>query len=217
MKKTVPNFLLCLMLATAAGTGQVEQQDASLRLATQAAQQALATFARLTTEANYRALGFDSPEQVRSGRLGIPARGFMIRLDELREYSGGDPTRLLHATERIMFPVEIEGRTRSSVTVASREGRWVVEAFGSPTYARLFTQARARLAELEGRPVAELFEVHVPALNVRFVAARRGSALIFAPVADDARYGFKGGEPMPAEEALTKLVPSAREHNGLPT
>lgn len=216
--KTVPSFFLFLILLAAAAAAQtVDQQDESLRPATEAAQRALATFARLANEQNYRALGFDSAQQLRSARLGPPARGFMIRLDELKEYGGGDPTRLLHSAERVTFPVEVDGRTRSSLTVVSREGRWVSESFGAPTYARLFTEARARLAEREGRPAAELFEVQVPALNVRFAAARRAGALVFAPVADDVRFGFKRGESIPAEEALAKLVPAAREHNGLPT
>jgi hypothetical protein len=216
--KTVPSFLLSLILLAPAAAGQtLERQDESLRPATEAAQRALATFARLASEENYRALGFDSREQVRSGKLGIPARGFMIRLDELREYGGGDPTRLLHSADRVTFPVEVEGRTRSSITVALREGSWLAESFGASSYARLFTEARARLAEREGRPAAEILEVQVPALNVRFVGARRNGALVFAPVVDDARFGFKRGEPIPAEEALTKLVPAAKEHNGLPT
>ena len=219
--KTVMRFCLSLpllvTLAAAAVAQTATQEDDSLRLATQAAQQALATFARLANEQNYRALGFDSPDQVGSAKLGVPARGFMVRLDELQKYSGGDPNRLLHDAGRVTFPVEVEGRTRSSLTVVSREGRWHSESFGAPGYIRLFTEARARLAEREGRPPAELFEVQIPALNVRFVGARRDGALVLSPVADDPRFGFKRGEGIPAEEALAKLVPAAREHNGLPT
>lgn len=194
-----------------------ETQDETLRAATTAAQSALATYAKLTTASNYAALGFESAEQVRAATLGAPARGYMVRLDELAKYAGGDAAALLHDAGRVTFPVEAGGATRSSLSVVSRDGRWQQESFGAPGYARLFTAARAALAKSAGRPAAELFEVQVPALNLRLVGARRDGALLLAPIADDPRFGLKRGETVRAEELFQRLAPAAREHNGLPT
>jgi hypothetical protein len=185
--------------------------------ATETARQALGNFARLVDETNARALGFESPAEVRQATLGVPSRGFAVRLDELKEYAGGDAVRLLHATDRVTFPLELGGRTVASVSVVAQDGGWAAESFGAPAYSRLLSEARSRLGERAGRGVAETFEVAVPALNVRFVGAESAGGLLLAPVADDPRFGFKRGEALPAAEALSKLVPAAREHNGLPT
>jgi len=207
---------LIFLAASAAAQDRTGQDAEVLRLATESARQALGTLAKLASGQNYRALGFGAADEARSATLGAPSRVVMVRLDELKEYAGGDAERLLHAVDRVTFPVEVGGQTRSSLTVTRVDGRWQAESFGAPQYARLLTEARARLAERAGVSAAEVFEAQVPSLNVRFVGARAASGLLLAAVADDARFGFKRGDAVPAAEALGKLVAAAREHNGLP-
>lgn len=216
--KTLSTALAAAALAAAPLLAQKPApDDETLRAATRAAQEALATYAKLVNAGNYAELGFDSAEQVRAATLGTPARASMVRLDELAKYAGGDAAALLHDFGRVTFPVEAGGATRSSLTVVARDGRWQQESFGAPAYARLFTEARAALAKSTGRPAAELFEVQVPALNLRLVGARRDGALLLAPVADDPRFGLERGQTLRAEELFQRLAPAAKEHNGLPT
>lgn len=217
--RTLSRWLLCALAAATPAVAQVEGEkyDAGMRQATEVARQAVTTFARLVDDKNARALGFETPAELRAATLGAPSRGFAVRLDELKQYAGGDPARLLHSTDRLTFPLMLGGRTVSSVSVTTRDGGWAAESFGAPSYARLLSEARTRLGESAGRDPAETFEVAVPALNVRLVGTQSASGLLLASIVDDPRFGFRRGEALPAAEALGKLVPAAKEHNGLPT
>lgn len=193
-------------------------EEVLIRSANEAAKGALQTFAALVTRENYRAMGFDSPEQVRAARMGTPVQQFMIRLDELKSYEpGADLSALLHSTETLIYPVLVQGRTHSSVTLRRQDDRWQAESFGLPKYARLLNELRDRLAAESNRSPSEYFEVRVPALNVAFLGHTQNGRLFLTPVFDAPRFGFKRGVTLPAEEVIEAILPAAREHTGLPT
>lgn len=75
----------------------------------------------------------------------------------------------------------------------------------------------AKLAQQEGRPPADYFEVRVPALNVTFIGRRRGAGVFLSPVIDHAGFRFQKGQTLPADQALAAMVSAARAHNDLPT
>lgn len=180
------------------------------------ARKALQTLSALVTRENYKSMGFDSLQDAKSATLGIPLQQYMIRLDELKQYGPGtDLVQLLHSTETFTYPVLVQDRTRSSLTVRKQGGRWESESFGGGTYARLLTETRDRLAAENAG--AELLEVRVPALNVAFVGVRKGGDLLLAPIQDDPRFKLERGKALPARDVLQALQPAAREHNGLPT
>ncbi len=214
MKTKMTIYVLAASLT--AGLAMAQQRPyESESSAGETAREALKTLTVLVTRENYRALGFDNLQEVRSATLGTPIRQFMIRLDELQKYdSGTDPARLLHSTETLTYPVKVQDRTKSSLTVRNQNGRWESESFGGPSYARLLTETRDRLAA-DGS--SELFEVRVPALNLAFVGQQRGGQLFLAPIQDEPRFKLERGKTLPAQEVLQALQPAAREHNGLPT
>ena len=219
MKRNSVILILTLMVGGTAGAQEPPGKgDESLRTATRAGDEALKTFALLVNRTNYEAMGFDSPEQVRSATLGPLLEDFMVRLDELRKYeSGKDPGPLLQRTGRATFPVLVQDRTRSSVTLASESGRWTAVSFGAPKYARALSEVRSQLSQQEGKPPSDYFEVRVPALNVTFIGRRRDGRILLSPVVEDPRFGFKRGQTLPAEEAFAAMTRAAREHNDLPT
>jgi hypothetical protein len=198
--------------------GQPAMQADESRAAAKTAQDAIPTFAQLVTRDNYRAMGFNSTEEVRSATLGDPLEEFLIQLDELRKYQRGqDPGLLLHSAGRVTFPVRVKDATRSSLTVERKGASWQAIGFGAPSYVRHLDGLRAQLAQREGQKVADYFEVKAPALRVSFVGVRKGGKLFLTPLLDDGRFGFKAGTPLPAEDALAAMVQAARDHNGLPS
>jgi hypothetical protein len=208
MTRQLSSILLCLGFAAVA-FGQEASYPS--READAAASEALRTFARLVDQNNFRQMGFSTPDEAERATLGgaVPER--MVRLDRLREYSGGAVGELLTDTGRITYPVQVDGEVRSSLKVGVTDGTWRAVAFGAPEHAR---RLAAAAAEQGG---GDVFEVRVPALNVFFVASRRDGRLILTPLVDDPRFGFEAGAAIPAEEALSSMVEAAREHNGLPT
>src|SRR5262245_11891040 len=179
------------------------------------AAEALTRFAALVTRENYRQMGFDSPEQVRSASLGPPMRQFSVGLDDLKKFdTGSDPSKLLAGADTLIYPVLAGDGVRSSITLQrDSAGGWRAVAFGAPIFTRAVWGARPR-SEAAG---ASPFIVRVPALNLFFLGTRRDGELMLAPVVDDPRLKFEKGVPVPAATVFAALVPLARAHNDLPT
>jgi hypothetical protein len=215
-------LVTCFLIAAFAAPGGSQQTPIAgpqdRREADSVAREALRTFDLLVNEQNFRELGFESPDEVRTAALGEPFQQFVVQLDRLREYQDGQATTdMLTATGVLTYPVLVGENTRSSLVVGRGGEGWSAQSFGAPQYIRMLTEVRGRLSGEDSRPPAEYFEVRVPALNVSFVGSRGETAVVLTPVLDDARFGFVRGESLPAERALSAMVAAARDHNGLPT
>lgn len=217
MASALASAFLCSMAAFGAFAQTAPERPAPPE-AVKAAEQALGTLALLVTKENRQQMGFDSVEEVRAATLGVPLPEFMVRLDELQKFhEGEDPSRLLHSTGRLTFPVLVQGRTRSSVTLGRGEKGWEAVSYGGPNYIRLLAEERGRLMEKEGRSADEYLEVRVPALNLSFLGARKEGRLFLTPLFEDPRFPLKKGATLPAEEVFKAIQPAAREHTGLPS
>lgn len=178
---------------------------------------ALATFSELVTKENYKTMGFDSLNEVRTASPGDPLRVFMVRLDQLQEYQpGSDPNKILSGGDRVIYPIEIGGQVRSSFVVAKVEERWEATNFGGANLIKMLTRARKAGADSTGLPISSYFVVRVPALNLYFIAHRADEVLMLSPMYDDRGYGFKVGVTLKAEEVFKAILPAAKGHDGLP-
>lgn len=217
MKNIITALVVSSLLATLGAAQQ--RSDVYDRSDKQGADEAAAQALRNLTalaQTNYRALGFDSVDQARAARLGQPVGQFVIELDRLKSYQPGtEASQLLTSTQTLIYPVVVENRTRSSVTVSRRGGRWQAVSFGNPTYVKALTEVRDRQASAPAD--SEAFEVRIPALNLMFLGHRENSKVILSPIFDEARFGFRRGEALSLDDVLQKILPAAREHNGLPT
>jgi hypothetical protein len=180
------------------------------------AAEALSRFAELVTRENYQQMGFDSPEEVRSAKLGPPMRQFSVGLESLRRFeASSDPSKLLGGADTLIFPVLTGDRVRSSVTLQKDSSGWRAVAFGAPAFTRAAWDARGRSEAAGGGASPSI--VRVPALNLFFLGTRRDGQLMLAPLVDDPRLKLEKGVPVPAATVFTALVPLARAHNDLPT
>ena len=207
---------LLVTLAQACGGGQ-KQPPPPAHQAQEAATQGIETLRQMITEQNYRAMGFQSVDEVKSAALGAPLPIFYVQLDQLKSYEPAtDPNKLLTDVNQMMYPVTVKDEVRSSVVVAKADGVWKATRFGGPNVIQSVAQVRSTVARSSETPPASTFVVRVPALNFYFLGYRAGDKLMLAPLLDDSRYNFKAGVPMPAEEAFRALAAAAKNYNGLP-
>jgi len=208
-------FAVCGVLAFATPLlGQTEDERFAAG-ADKVAAEGLSRFAALVTRENYQQMGFDSPEEVRSAKLGPPMRQFSVGLEDLRRFeTGSDPEKLLGGADTLIFPVLTGERVRSSITLQRDSSGWRAVAFGAPAFTRAAWDARQKVDAAAG---ASSFIVRVPALNLFFLGTRRDGQLMLATLADDPRLKLEKGVPVPAATVFTALVPLARAHNDLPT
>ena len=191
---------------------------AQQKKATIIAQKALADLILLAQQVDPESLGFEDEKQIRAAKVGVPISDYFVRLDELREYQPGKPAKeMLHATGRLIFPLEVDQRARSMAVLSLKQDDWTIESFGGTNQIQMITELRNRIAKSEERSMREFFQVRIPALKLMFVGMERGSELYLLPLFDMPHYGLKEGKTYPAEKVLEKLVEAAQKHNGLPT
>jgi hypothetical protein len=173
----------------------------------------------LARQVDVRTLGFDNLDQVMAAKPGQPINDVMVRLDELKDYRPGDPAApLMRATGRLIYPLEVDRATRSSVVLSStRSQSWSVESFGGSNHIRIVTEQRRALANKQGRAEREFFQVRIPALNLVFMGMEKDAEVFLSPLFDAPSYGLEKGKIYPAAMVLEKLIDAALRHTGEPT
>jgi len=173
-----------------------------------AAQQGLATLQSLVTAENYRGLGFAAPDDVRRAQLGAPLRIYRVELDTLRKFTPSTrPEDVLVNGQRSLYPVMVDGRVATSLFVTGRSDGWRATDFGNAALARATAAVRRTPDDVI---------VQVPAAKLAFIGRGAGAEMTLTPIADDARFGFKAGEPLPASRALLEVQRGMADYNGLP-
>lgn len=207
MKTLLLTALLAVLSVSSSARAQAAQAtDARAARATRALQE----LPELVNKDNHRALGFESVEEVRAGKLGEALPVFMIRLDALQQYRGEDPGRLLMDTQRAVYPVEVEGQVRTTVELRSVSGRWEVARLGGAQKIRALDKQRRSSMKARGLRGSDFFEVRIPALNLSFLGHHDADGLRLTPLADDASLKLQAGQSVLASELLTQLVPLAQ-------
>jgi hypothetical protein len=181
------------------------------------ASEALKIFKKLVTEKDFEALGFESPDEVDDATLGTPVQTFMVGLDDLQEYQGGDPDELLSGGDEFSYPVLVREKVRSSIILMKSNDDWEAVSFGWPNLIILLTEIRDTSSERTGVPVDSFFTVRIPALNLYFLAYRNeNNVLMLIPLLDDPDLKFQAGVAMSADAVLETILSEAQEHDGLP-
>src|SRR5262245_45703035 len=138
MKKLVLIFLLEAFTVALGQTNVVMTNlwlsDRDLARATVIANEGLGVLPQLVNSDSYVGLGFHWVNEAGMARLKDPKAPFVmhiVSLDHLRAYSpDNDPAKLLIKTGEVIFPVEVDGQVRSSITVAKVKRRWPASVFG---------------------------------------------------------------------------------------
>jgi hypothetical protein len=160
---------------------------------------------------NHRSLGFESVEEAQAGKLGAPLSVFMIRLDELQQYRGEEPGKLLKDVQRTVYPVEVAGQVRTTVELRAVGGQWELARLGGAQKIRAMDKQRRTTMRSRSMQTSDFFEVRIPALNVSFLGHHDAEGLMLTPLVDDASLALQAGQAELASKVLTRLVPVARE------
>lgn len=218
MSKAACGFLVLFASVVFAQTSVLTSRMENLKMAATVAKSALLGFSNMIDNRNFKRFGFDNPNQIKQATLGYPIRRFGVRLMELRQYKSSTPgQKLLHDTHEILFPVEVQKETRSSLTIVGAGTNWEPAVFGGANYVRLISAARAKLAAKESQPLEAYIEVVILPLHVTFLGRESEGRLMLTPVISNPRYGLETGRPVNAEAAFTQLVPFAQKHKDLPS
>jgi len=78
--------------------------------------------------------------------VGRPVADYIIGLDKLVGWNGDDdPAKLLQATGRMIYPIETNGVTWSSVIMSKKNGKWQADEFSGSSEAQLRATTQAKI------------------------------------------------------------------------
>jgi hypothetical protein len=185
---------------------------------TQAAGKGLEQFRSLVDAESFRDLGLADAASAAKTGLGTPKRDFIIRLDALQAFkAGGDIEALLVDTKIVHYPIVIEGKPISSISMVSLEGKWETVSIGDVQRTSLRRRAIDNSVKRFAKTEEDHFIFRFPALNMEFTAFRdRSDALQLASVSDNPKAGLTAGEAESAAKVIPRLVPFALADDGLP-
>jgi len=151
-------------------------------------------------------LGFTSAEEMSHAQLGSPLRIWSVPLDRLRTFQpGDDPNNLLVDTRLVLFPVVVNGRTLSSITVQddteSGQG-WRVAQKGAPNLVQKIQQQS---------PPPSSFLVSIAPLGLRFLGDRKEGQFVLFAIYPDKRLNLEPGDERPAQKVFVDLSPIAKD------
>lgn len=184
-----------------------QQMEYQINDVTKVAAASLPTMQKLVTESNFQNMGFRSAAEAKSASLGRPLALYTVPLNELVQYrEGGDPARIIHFGDRILFPVMVNNEVRSSLQVDKSGDKWEVSSYGGPNRMKLISDAINRLSADPENKGMEYRVITIPAMNLYFIGMQKDDKLFLASVLDDEAYGVKAGEVVSAEIILPKLA-----------
>jgi hypothetical protein len=176
------------------------------------AESAVKKLRKLTTKENFKSMGFDSLDEVKSAELGKPLPVLIVRLDELRKYTPkGDPYKLLHPLPKVIYGVTVKGEARCGVEVQKRDGKWEVSALGIAGPARQYVEALKKQGEKD--KARSFFLIKVQALNETYLGYQTPEGVRMIHVRRQATAKDKV-EARPAADVLAELIKDAKEHDG---
>ncbi len=172
-----------------------------------------ARFLKLLNKENFRRLGFDTVPHAADIKFleGLPES--FIPVEEIRALNPSAALEPRHwEVNRIVYPVVIGGRVRSSMTTALVNGNWKVVSYGQVPLTRTVMAARFKslnAAELNSAPFQYRI-VTIFGLNEQFIGAFPTDARRpFLLIPTRPRNGLAVGVPQDGRSMLMSLRPAA--------
>lgn len=145
-------------------------------------------------------LGFKSKQMLNDSSLGEALQVYLVGLNLLKAFEANrDPVKILEDADEANFPVHVNEKSISSITIRKRNGKWVCAVIGKKE--PLFAE-QARLKQDASHPY---FMVQVQPLYLTFLAYFSADKLYLIPTHEDPDLEFPLYKPVPAEEVFFKL------------
>jgi hypothetical protein len=177
------------------------------------ASKTLNSFRKMINRDNYKLFGFRSAKEISNLRLGTsPINVYMIRLDSLRKFEGGDGKTLLMNINQVIYPVYSNNTLASSIKLNYDGKNWSVESFSDREISQYYQDA---LKNISTAATNKTYLIRIPSLNISLLAVENSTINVQLlgnqPVGE-----LKQGMTTTLQDALLKIKPIANAYNGLP-
>jgi hypothetical protein len=155
--------------------------------------------------------GFASRAEVTSSALadGLPVQ--FVRLDSLAAFGAGQATKTLaFDKQEVMYPINVGGEVRSSVTVQKgKDGTWQAAKFGYASLARSSQSARLGATSKRSIDAGSFSLIEIPAVHAYLLSHTEKGVHMVTPVWDIPGTSYTAGVTQPAAKVFAALQPIA--------
>jgi hypothetical protein len=157
--------------------------------ALEAAEKMKPSLKQLIDSQNYKAMGFQSVEEVKRVAIGKPVNLIRLRCDSLKAYKDtkGENLAPLAMSEEVIFPILVGKQTRAVLVVDSipdPDGRsqldWITVSFGNTPLAALIDTTIGENSTQDESARAGYSLVEIPALNLTFFRHTRDNQAVLS-------------------------------------
>jgi hypothetical protein len=213
---TLSVFVVCIIAAVFIFTqNSAQDRTQNETIPRDQINKSIQTLASVVNDQNFQTFGLTSKDQLKSLKAGKQYNKYMIGLNDIKNYkSGEDVETIIKELPSVEVPlVDETGKIQTSIEFVKNNGKWETSGFGLSSdlvSVRNMQSARSAASITNGRLI------RIPALRVSFIALTASTGLTFIALQNNESLGFKQGEAILASNAILKLVPVAKQYNGLP-
>lgn len=205
--------LLILLVVGLSGCAAIIRNDGHTQQI--AANNELQSLLQSVNHSNYKSLGFQSEAEAAQATLGPSMSVINLSIDKLSQFQPGDePGRMIGNPDQILYPVVVNGVTRTGIAIKATGPFW----YGGGNHSEFveLDTLRADKAVLLGVDKSNFYLLRVAALNEQFLATYSHGYLMLVAVHDDSFAGLKAGEMARAQDVFAKLGGYARQLKNAP-
>ena len=175
--------------------------------------ESIQTFSGLVNADNAKSFGLRNAEELKSLKAGKQFKKYMIELNDIKKFTAADNVekiiRELPAVNVAL--IDANGQIKTAIEYTLNKDKWEASRFGMNSDMLAIQGAQQILdSAKDGRLIS------IPALQANFYEITAAEGKFFIPLSDNEGMGFKKGVAIPSVEAITRLIKSANEYNGLP-
>lgn len=162
-------------------------------------------------------LGMRSEADIQAAALGAPMRMLEIGYDQLVAYQPGSPEQSVFiALEQAIFPILVNTRTKSLLTLAKSSSEWRMTSYGDSDRAVAIEAARNSLLkqkQVTADQAGAFSLLTVPAFQLDLLAVKQAQKTHVMPLNPvvAAEYGIEAGMELP--QAIGRLSTYAKSFN----
>ena len=156
-----------------------------------------------------RLLGFNSLEEVADAQLGSPLHLYNVPLVQLQRFQpGDDPNNLLAYTGRVIFPLTVKGRFKSSLTVLEGSLSMWKGWKGSRVTRKGFPRLIGEIEKL--KISSSSFIVSIVPLGLVLLGDHKAGRLVLTAIEENPHFKLNAGDEYDAAELFGKIAPVAK-------
>ncbi|MFN7910754.1 MAG: hypothetical protein ACK5QC_02950 [Bacteroidota bacterium] len=176
------------------------------------AEEAIETLKGLTDNTNFSEMGFKSYKEVSIAKLGTPINVHYMWVKDFKNADLGIQD-LIHKGEEILFPVEVDGVTRCSITLKRRTLHWEVAAIGQALTTQAITDICNQNIKQLKNSLSDYILIKMPEIYQNYLAYYGADdKLEFIHVFDHEPTAAIANSSIKAEDLLSTLRNYANVH-----